>query len=194
MRQREILTHAKKYLPEALRIVQAGGYATALPQLTAAEKALLYHYTEDGYDALNAGLHTSLGVSLGSFGQGLVTALAKLPPHVGEAFSGVRLRTSELQFYQSCALSGTPVRWPAFLSATLKDSIAMMFLRTEQKNGLFVMQSKTGRLIETVAKHGVHGQASGQNEYEVLFAPQTEFDVLAVEDEPDYTRITLDEL
>ncbi|MFD2783999.1 hypothetical protein [Hymenobacter rubripertinctus] len=76
----------------------------------------------------------------------------------------------------------------------------MQFLRTTGKNCLFVIQSKSGRLIEAVAKYGIHGLAPGQNEYEVLFSPQTRFDVLAVEDvlspnkERDYTRITLDEL
>ena len=70
----------------------------------------------------------------------------------------------------------------------------MQFLRTARKNCLFVIESKTGRLIEAAAKYGPHGQAPGQNEREVLFAPHTKFDVLAVVDEPDYTRITLDEL
>lgn len=194
MNQSQLSTYIEQANPEALRQVQTGGYATALPALTTAEKALLYHYTEDGYDALNADLHASPQAALLGVGQGLVAALAKLVPHVGEAFSGVWLRPSELQFYRACQLSGTPVRWPAFLSASLKSSIAMWYLRTGQKNCLFVMQSKNGRLIEAVSKYGIHGQAPGQNEYEVLFAPQTEFDVLAIEEERAYTRITLDEL
>lgn len=194
MNQPELLAYIEKINVDALRVVQHGDYTTALPQLAVAEKALVYHYTEDGYEALNEGLHATPHAPLSAAAQALVATLAKLPPHVGEAFSGVWLRRSELQFYQACALTGTPVRWPAFLSASLKNSIAMKFLRTGRKNCLFVMQSKTGRLIEAVSRYGSHGQAPEQNEYEVLFSPQTEFDVLAVEAERDYTRITLDEL
>ncbi|MFD2784000.1 hypothetical protein [Hymenobacter rubripertinctus] len=82
---RNTTTHnyVTKRLPEALRIVQNGGYATAHPELTSAEKALVYHYTEDGYDALNAGLHGNPTAPLAAFGQGLAAVLSKLPPHVG---------------------------------------------------------------------------------------------------------------
>lgn len=194
MRQREILAYAKKACPDALRIVQTGGYATALPQLSAAEKAVLYHYTEDGYEALNATLHAHPRAALPELGRALVTILTKLPPYAEAAYCGVHLSPRELQFYRACARSATPVHWPAFLSTSLRARMAMRFLRTEPKNCLVVIQSKTGRLIEEVAKWGIHGLAPGQNEAEVLFAPQTTFDVLAVVDEPDYTRITLDEL
>jgi hypothetical protein len=194
MRQRELLSYINRINPDALRAVQAGPRAAALPELTAADKALIYHYSEDGYEALNDYLHANSGANDSVLGQGLVAALKKLPPYEGEVQSGIWLRASELQFYRGCARTATPVRWPAFLSATLKPGIAMQFLRSARKNCLFVIQSRTGRLIEAVAKTGLYGQAPGQNEREVLFAPQTEFDVLAVVDETDYTRIVLDEL
>lgn len=194
MNQAQLLNYIEKANPAALRVVQAGGYATALPQLSAAEKALLYHYTEDGYEALNAGLHDTPFAPLPAVGQALAAILAKLPPHVGQAFSGVWLRPSELQFYRACVLAGTAVRWPAFLSASTEVSIAMQFLRTASKNCLFVIRSRSGCLIEAVSKYGLHGQAPGQNEHEILFRPQTEFDVLAVSEQPGFTRITLQEL
>lgn len=194
MRQRELEAYLKRNHPDALWAVQNGPRAAALPELTAADKALLYYYTSDGYKTLNAGLHAHPGANSSVVGQGLVAALAKLPPYEGEVQSGVLLRASELLFYRECARTATPVHWPAFLSASLKPGIAMQFLRTSRKNCLFVLQSRTGRLIEAVAEFGLYGLAPGQNEREVLFAPGTVFDVLAVVDEPDYTRVVLDEL
>jgi len=113
--------------------VQTGPRATALPELTVAEKALLYHYSEDGYEALNDGLHTHPGPNDSLLGKGLVAALKKLSPYEGQVLSGVWLRASELQFYRGCALTATPVQWPAFLSTTLKPGMAMQFLRSSQK-------------------------------------------------------------
>ena len=49
-----IYEYISQHLPEALRRVQTGGYATAHPALTPAEKALVYHYTATGAEELNA--------------------------------------------------------------------------------------------------------------------------------------------
>ena len=182
--------YAAKYLPEALRIVQTGRRANALPPLTATDKALLYHYSEDGYEMLNQALHANGGQNTSVFGKGLAAALAKLPPYAGEVLSGVYLSAAQLQQYRARAQDGQPVSWPAFLSASQRPSIAGLYLSTPPKNCLFVIQSRTGRLIEEAAKYGV----DGQNEYEVLFAPNTQFEVLEVTDETAYTRIVLDEL
>jgi hypothetical protein len=189
-RERQLNAYVQQHCPEALRAGQRGRRAAALPMLTPAEKALIYHYTEDGFEQLNAGLHGNGGKNTSLFGVGLVAALTQLPAYEGEALSGVKLSLADLQHYHDCAKNGVPVRWPAFLSASQKNSIAMFNLRTYKKNCLFVIQSRTGRLIEEVAKFGV----DGQNEYEVLFMPNTRFEVLAVVAETDYTRIVLDEL
>ena len=80
------------------------------------------------------------------------------------------------------------------LSASTEVSIARQFLRASPKNCLFIIRSRSGRLIEAASKYGVHGLAPGQNEREVLFRPQTEFEVLGVVAETDFNRITLQEL
>lgn len=197
MRQRELEVHTKNNYPTAWLAVQGGGYASACSELTTADKALLFQYTDGGHETLNESLHHKPGTNESVLGRALVAALAKLPPYEGEVQAGVLLRPSELVFYRVCCQTGTPVHWPAFLSTSTKPGVAMMFLRQPNKNCLFIIQSKTGRLIEAVSRFGLHGQAPGQNEGEVLFAPNTAFDVLAVTDETDetdYTRIVLDEL
>lgn len=190
MRQRDLHAYVSAHLPTALRAVQTGRRATAHPELTLPDKALIYHYSEDGYETLNQHLHTTGGHNTSLFGVGLAAALAKLPPYSGEASSGVYLSPDQLQQYRACAQDGQPVSWPAFLSASLRIAIARQYLHVFRKNCLFSIQSRTGRLIEQVSKFGI----DGQNEYEVLFVPNTRFEVLEVADETDYIRIVLDEL
>lgn len=188
--QRQLEAHIKRACPEGWQAGLRGRRFTALPSLSATDKALIYHYSEDGYESLNEGLHANNGQNSSLFGRGLADALTRLPAYVGEVTSGVYLSASQLNHYQACAQNGTPVSWPAFLSTSCKPSISMFYLRTKEKNCLFVIQSLTGRLIEEAAKYGV----DGQNEYEVLFKPNTKFEVLQVVTETDYTRIVLDEL
>ena len=183
----EYLTH---YCPLGWREVQHGRRAQLLHRLDSIDKACIYHYSDEGYDTLNQKLHENGGDNSTLFGQGLAAALAKLPAYVGLAYSGVLLRPAQLQYFRARAQHGQPVSWPAFLSASQKDTIARQYLHSSGKNCLFVIQSRTGRLIEEISKYGV----DGQNEYEVLFAPNTPFEVLEVAEETSYTRIVLDEL
>lgn len=189
--QRHQLAHLlQQFCPEGWRAVQAGRRAKPLHRLTVVDKAAIYYYSDDGHEALNRQLHTSGGENHSLFGMGLVAALAKLPPYIGAAYSGVQLYAAQLRFYHDRAEDGQPVSWPAFLSASQKSTIAHQFLYSSGKNCLFVIQSRTGRLIEEISKFGV----DGQNEYEVLFVPHTRFEVLEVASETGYTRIVLDEL
>ncbi len=52
------------------------------------------------------------------------------------------------------------------------------------------MFSKTGKNIESVAKYGLDDPP---NEKEVIFVPNTEFFVLAIESKINYLEITLEE-
>jgi hypothetical protein len=186
----ELVEYLQEYCPIGWRVVQEGRRAKLLRRLTIIDKAAIYHYSDDGYEALNRQLHTSGGDNHTPFGRGLVTALAKLPPYVGAAYSGVQLSAAQLQFYRARAEDRQPASWPAFLSASQKPTIARYYLHSSGGNCLFVIQSRTGRLIAEVSKYGV----DGQNEYEVLFIPHTRFEVQEVANETGYTRIVLDEL
>lgn len=186
----QLAHYLEAYCPEGWRAVQSGRRAQPLRQLTVVDKVAIYHYSDDGYEALNRQLHTSGGDNHTLFGLGLAAALAKLPAYVGLVNSGVLLPPAQLQYYRARARDGQPVSWPAFLSASQKITIARQYLYTSDKNCLFVIQSRTGRLIAEFSKYGV----DGQNEYEVLFAPHTRFEVLEVAKETGYTRVVLDEL
>jgi hypothetical protein len=179
-----------QYCSVGWRVVQSGRRAKAFPHLDIIDKAVIYHYSDEGYEALNRQLHASSGNNNTLFGQGLAAALAKLPAYVGLVSSGVFLQPAQLHYYRARAQDGQPVSWPAFLSASQKDTIARQYLYSSEKNCLFVIQSRTGRPIAELSKYGV----DGQNEYEVLFVPHTRFEVLEVASETGYTRIVLDEL
>lgn len=60
--------------------MQTGGYATACPELSAAEKAVIYYYTYTGSGTINRVLHTGNGKNSTPVGQALASALSKLPP------------------------------------------------------------------------------------------------------------------
>jgi hypothetical protein len=186
----ELAEYLARYCSVGWQVVQSGRRSEVLPHLDVIDKAAIYHYSDDGYESLNRQLHASRGDNNTLFGRGLAVALAKLPPYVGLASSGVFLQAAQLQYYRVCAQTGQPVSWPAFLSASQKNTIALQHLHISKKNCLFVIQSRTGRSIAELSKYGV----DGQNEYEVLFVPHTRFEVLEVANETGYTRIVLDEL
>lgn len=188
--QRQLAKYLIQYCPTGWRAVQSGRRSSVLLHLDAVDKAAIYHYSDEGYEALNRQLHASGGNNSSLFGQGLAAALGKLPAYVGLVSSGVFLPPAQIQYYRACAQDGQPVSWPAFLSASQKNTIALQYLRSSEKNCLFIIQSRTGRLIAELSQFGV----DGQNEYEVLFVPHTRFEVLEVASETGYTRIVLDEL
>ena len=186
----QLAAYLEYHCPVGWRAVQSGRRAKPLRRLTIVDKAAIYYYSDEGYEVLNRQLHTSGGDNSTLFGQGLVAALAKLPAYAGVVNGGVFLPPEQLQYYRARAQDGQPVSWPAFLSTSQKATIARQYLYSSGKNCLFVIQSRTGRLIAEISKYGV----DGQNEYEVLFVPHTRFEVLEVADETGYTRIVLDEL
>ncbi len=196
MRQRELLAYATQQLPTELQLMQTGGYATAHPHLTPAEKALVYHYSDTGFEALNAQLHASGGRNSTDFGQGLAMAVHKLPPYRGLVRSAVHLTPQQVLYLQSAESSEAPFRWPAFLSASRSPSIAEWHLRMagpgmQEKNCLFLITSRTGRSTELLSEYGPHG--SKQNEQEVLFLPGTEFYVRQITRATSHYHIVLQE-
>jgi hypothetical protein len=186
----QLAEYLQHFCPEGWREVHDGRRATALPRLTSVDKAAIYYYSDDGYEFLNEKLHASGGDNTTLFGQGLAAALAKLPVYKGAAYCSAYLSAAQLRHYRACAQDETPVKWPAFLSASQEIGSARVFLASSEKNCLFDITSRTGRCIEEISKHGI----DSQNEHEVLFVPNTWFRVLEVADETGYTSIVLDEL
>ena len=137
--------------------MQAGGYARACPELTAAEKAIVYHYTHTGSTSINRELYAASGHNNTLLGQALAAALAKLPPFTRQlVFSAAWLTQPEWQLVLNSAAGDTlfatkPLRWPAFLSASTSLLVAEQHANYSPKTCLFSIQSKTGRSIEALS-------------------------------------------
>lgn len=171
--------YVSQTIPGALATVSQRGWESICPQLTSAEKALIYYYTEEG-DFLAE--------------PDFIAALHKLPPHSGKVYSGVQLWPEQLAVLQQALEQRRAVPWPYFLPTSQKPTIAMYALRTTHKNAFFIIQSRTGRSVEALSFYGPNGLGAGQNEAEVLFAPGVQFAVVALEPADGYTRVTLREV
>jgi len=164
-------------------------------RLSLTDRALIYHYTDLGFSHLNQALHTDPGATPPEV-SGLAAALRKLQPYIGLVYSGAYLNSSQLQHYQQCLTSGTLVSWPAFLSASTALDIAEWHLGmatpANPKNCLFWLDSRTGRYIAPFSCYGPNGPKP--NEYEVLFFPGTQFQILEITPGVHHTRIILVEV
>lgn len=193
MTRRTILAYARRFLPTELARMATGGYAAACPRLTAAEKALIHHYTATGSQPLNAELHQG---TVSVFGLALAAAIARLPCYAGPIVrSAGYLSAAQLAHYVACAASGTTVYWPAFFSTSTSAAVAKRHLGYGQKNVLFsIAAPKTGRLIEAISYYGSNGPDPADSEDEVLFLPGTGFRVLSVAPATSYHVIVLEEV
>lgn len=191
----QLTAYVRKHLPAAWRAVQTPRMQAVRSRLSLTDRALIYHYTDRGFSRLNHTLHAAPdAASLES--RGLATALRKLQPYAGLVYSGAYLTPDQLRHFQQCLARGTLVSWPAFLSASTAFGIAEWHLgmATSQKpkNCLFWLDSRTGRDIARFSCYGPNGPKS--NEYEVLFAPGAQFQVLEITSELRQTRIILAEV
>jgi hypothetical protein len=184
--------------PDALQAVQTGSRANVFPELTAAEKAIIYHYTDVGFEDLNEALHEGKVTANNVLGSGLVIALNKLQAHQDVVYSGAYITPKQLKACQNALVQQKPFIWPAFLSSSISLEVARRYLTVNylnvSKNCLFTIQSKKGRLIEEVAVYGSNGQLPGQNEREVLFTPDTHFNVKRIEQLDGFNQIIIEEI
>lgn len=200
MNQTELLAYVSQHLPTELRLMQTGGYATACPELSDAEKAVIYYYTYTGSSTINHVLHTGKGENGALVGQALASALSKLPPLSNElVFSAAWLPPPDWQHLLAAAagtglLDTLPLRWPAFLSASQVLRVAEQHLNYSPKSCLLAIRSKTGRLVEAVSHYGPNGPDPAQNEREVVFLPSTQFQVVNIGGATRWPEIGLVEL
>ncbi len=155
-------------------------------ELSVYEKALIYKYSNDGYEIVNENLRKSKGKKLDEFGKLLNKTLAKLPNFDGVVYRGANMTTQELQRYKEAVTKNKILKEYSFVSTSKSRLIAMAF----KGNTLFRIYSRTGKEVEKIAKFGLHGTS---NEKEVLFRPNRNFIILEVAKELDYTLITMEE-
>ncbi|MDC8001973.1 ADP-ribosyltransferase [Aequorivita todarodis] len=182
----EMEKYVEKYLPEILGEILSTFRKNEIPELSNAEKALIYKYSDDEYEFVNQYLRINNG-RLNDFGKLLDISLDKLPNYRKLCFRAVHLKPNELKKYIDAFESSNKIIEHSFLSCSSSRLIAMQF----NHNVLFRIQSKKGKDIQKIAKFGIE---SGQNEKEILFKANTVFYVLDVRKENAKTLITLQEV
>ncbi|MCA0234218.1 MAG: hypothetical protein LCH91_27430 [Bacteroidetes bacterium] len=172
------------FYPSALREAQSLGLADNV--LTTYEIALIYHYSDLGFESVNEALRNNTSnPQLRQYAQFLVECLEKTPDYQDVVFRGEALTQTQKQRYINAYEHSIPIQIPTFFSTSKSELIGNQF---SKRNTLLTIFSKTGKEIERFAKFGIH---SGQNEKEVLFVPSCSFEVLEVSISSSITLITL---
>ena len=179
-------TYVEKNLSAELREIERSARNSRVSELNKYEKALIYKYSDDGFDQVNTELRKKKGKNETQFGLLLAQALEKLPNYEGLVYRGVFLTESELQKCKKASENNMEIIEYPFISTSKMRSIAMQF----SGNVMFRIVSKTGKEIEEISKYGI----DSQNEFEILFLPNTRFNILAVTKENDYTLVTMEEI
>lgn len=177
--------YVSQNLEKEFREVTNSHRVSELDELDSYEKAIIYKYTEDGYESLNENLR--LGKQMPELGIYLLDTLKKLRDYKLLCYRAVPLRKAELEKYYNAFQNDTVIIERTFLSCTKSKAIALAFCQSP----LFVILSKRGKDIEKIAKFGVN---SGQNEKEILFKPESKFRVLHIQEENRRINITLEEV
>lgn len=180
-------TYACEYLVNEIRAIENSPRIDKNTALSIYEKAIIYKYSEDGYEGLNDILRTSNGKTVTEFGKLLADALSKLPNYEGLVYRKVSLTKTELNVYEEGLKNNSTIVETPFLSTSKARAVAMAFTG----NCLFRILSKKGKDIETIAKYGVFNPP---NEKEVLFKNNTKFKVLQITREDEHSLITMEEV
>lgn len=136
--------YAKKYLSRDIDCIQNSDRNIELPNLTVYEKAVIYKYTEDGYENVNELLRSSKGMKSNEFASVLNNSLTKIDNYEGQVFRCADLNVFELEKYVKAEKEGIPITEYTFISTTKSELTALAF----GKNTKFVIYSKTGKEIE----------------------------------------------
>ena len=146
--------------------------------LTEAEMVALRHYTEDGYDALNAALREGRAGRSTIAADVLNGALDKLPAYNGPVVRRVQLDADALAKH----VPGNVVDYPAFTSATKNLERDVM----RRKPHRLIIESRTGRSIAP--------WSAAEWQDEVLFGYPRRFEVMTRKAMDGYIEIKLREL
>jgi hypothetical protein len=174
--------YSKQHLSVELSLIQTTGRVKELPMIDIYEKAIIYKYSNDGYEVLNEELRNNGGQNNSEFGILLERCLNKLPNYQGLVYRGVFLTENEFKKYSHAMQNSVLVTETTFVSTTKSRLLAMEFGTT-----LFRIISKSGKEIEKIATFGIYSPPSEQ---EVLFKPNRSFRVLEIIND----LITLEEI
>jgi len=179
--------YARKYLSRETQHIETSGRNKELLVLTKYERAIIYKYSDDGYEEVNEYLRISMDLFNTRFGKILNQCLSKLDNYQGVVFRCVNLTTAEVTRYFEALRINKPIIEYAFISTSKSELTAIAF----GQNTKFAIYSETGKEIEKIAKFGKHNPP---NEKEVLFKSGTYFNILEITKENHYTLITMEEI
>ena len=184
--------HLKSQLSRYIKQVERKSF-NAGEILKKEEVAVIYAYTEDMYEPLNERLRRNLGQLDTEFGKELDRILAKLPNFEGIIFRGTSLTRRCLTVYEEAFKNYTPITEHAFLSTSRVESTAKMYMRTSREDYrvLFIILCKQGKNIEQYSKYGT---LSGQDEREILFRANSQFEIVDIDKSNTSIVITLNEI
>jgi NAD:arginine ADP-ribosyltransferase len=184
--------HLKNRLSEYIKQVERKTFSDS-EILKTEEIAVIYAYTEDMYEPLNERLRRNLGQLDTDFGKELDRILAKLPNFEGWVFKGASLNSRRIAYYETAFNNYENVIHHAFESTSKSELTAKAFMRNSKtdKQVLFAIISKSGKDVE---KYSKYGSLTGQNEKEVLFRANAQFEVLNIATSSDFITITLNEI
>ena len=185
------MTLTEKYavakLSQEISEIQSSSRNSEIPNLSLYDKAIIYKYSNDGYEVVNEILRKSKGKKIYEFTKLLNIALTKLPDFEGLVYRRATLTKIELKRYTDALRDTEMLKEYSFISATKSKLIALAF----NGNVLFRIYSRTGKEIEKIAKFGIHGYP---NEKEILFKPNRKFRLLEITKERTLTLITMEEI
>ena len=181
-----ITSYVKQHLPRELTEVKSMRSSDKL--LTVEEEAIIRKYTDDGYESVNENLRNGYFIEAGGYADTLEFILAKLPNYADLVYRGVDLNKNQMAKYEAAYREEKSIIEPCFTSTSKSKLIANSFSKGKV---LFTIFSRNGKDIEQFAKFGT---GSGQNEQEVVFRPNTAFDVLDITSHNGMTFITLYEV
>ena len=110
--------YAKEHLFREIKEIENSNRLNVLTELSVYEKAIIYKYSEDGYEDLNEKLRLSEGKDISTFGLFLDECLEKLPDYQGRVYRGVDLNKHDLNRYLKAFQGDIPVKESFFISTS----------------------------------------------------------------------------
>ncbi len=137
-----VTEYAITYLKNEVRIIETSHRREVLAELSTFKKAIIYKYTEDGFDDLNEHLRVGKGDNIPLFGILLAECLAKLPDFDEIAYRGINLTSIELQRYIDAFENNTVITEPYFISSS-----SSIYVGNSYGENLFKIFSKSGKKL-----------------------------------------------
>jgi len=167
------------------------------PNISNTRLAAIHHYTKAGgnYRQLNKQLYSD---NLSEFNKAAATLICEglnlLPAFKGIMYRGTIIKRKE---YEALYKDKKEVSHKIFTSCSKSTEIARQFakyrpLKRNEVSVIFTIQGKNGKDISEISEF--NGKFVEMNQYEILFATDTRFEIVSILEQADEVYIKLKEL